>query len=103
MASLARPSPGNEPNRNVSKDGFAKTRPSRTCGFTIPGSGKSARQSDIPSLRKLQQFDQIMTAAGLWGELALDRVAPNLWEGKIKVESRWFTTRRITMLTRRCR
>jgi len=59
----------------------------RTCGFTIPRPGKDERQSDIPSLRKLQQFDQIMTAAGLWEELALDRVAANLREGKIKVEA----------------
>ena len=59
----------------------------RTCGFTIPRPGKPERQSDIPSLRKLQQFDQIMTATGLWGELALDRVAANLREGKIQVES----------------
>ncbi|MDH5626331.1 MAG: hypothetical protein OEY21_09510 [Nitrospira sp.] len=59
----------------------------RTCGFTIPRPGKPERQSDIPSLRKLQQFDQIMTAAGLWEELALDRVAANLREGKIQVES----------------
>jgi hypothetical protein len=59
----------------------------RTCGFTIPRPGKPERQSDLPSLRKLQQFDQIMTAAGLWEELALDRVAANLREGKIKVEA----------------
>ncbi len=59
----------------------------RTCGFTIPRRGKPERQSDIPSLRKLQQFDQIMTAAGLWEELALDRVAANLREGKVKVEA----------------
>ena len=59
----------------------------RTCGFTIPRPGKPERQSDIPSLRKLQQFDQIMTAAGLWEELALDRVAANLREGKIQVEA----------------
>ena len=58
----------------------------RTCGFTIPRTGKSERQSDIPSLRKLQQFDQIMTAAGLWEELALDRVAANLREGKVQAE-----------------
>jgi len=58
----------------------------RTCGFTIPRPGKPDRQSDIPSLRKLQQFDQIMTAAGLWEELALDRVAANLREGAIEVE-----------------
>ena len=59
----------------------------RTCGFTIPRPGKPDRQSDIPSLRKLQQFDQIMTTNGLWGELALDRVAANLREGNIKTES----------------
>ena len=59
----------------------------RTCGFTMPRPGKPDRQSDIPSLRKLQQFDQIMTANGLWGELALDRVAANLREGNIKTES----------------
>ena len=58
----------------------------RTCGFTIPRPEKSERQSDIPSLRKLQQFDQIMTAAGLWEELALDRVAGNLRQGKVQVE-----------------
>jgi hypothetical protein len=59
----------------------------RTCGFTIRRSGKSERQSDVPSLRKLQQFDQIMTDNGLWEELAVDRVAANLREGKIKMEA----------------
>jgi hypothetical protein len=58
----------------------------RTCGFTIPRPGKPERQSDIPSRRKLQQFDQIMTATGLWEELALDHVAANLREGKVKLE-----------------
>ena len=59
----------------------------RTCGFTIPIPGKPERQSDIPSLRKLQQFDQIMTAAGLWEELALNQVAANLREGKVQAEA----------------
>jgi len=59
----------------------------RTCGFTIPQAGKPERASDIPSLRKLQQFDQIMTANGLWGEAALDRVAANLRAGTVRVES----------------
>ena len=58
----------------------------RTCGFTIPRPGKPERRSDLPSLRKLQQFDQIMTDAGLWEELALDRVAANLREGKLQTE-----------------
>jgi hypothetical protein len=58
----------------------------RTCGFTIRRPGKTERQSDVPSLRKLQQFDQIMTANGLWEEVALNRVAANLREGKIEKE-----------------
>jgi hypothetical protein len=58
----------------------------RTCGFTIRRPGKTERQSDVPSLRKLQQFDQLMTANGLWGEVALNRVAANLREGKIEKE-----------------
>ena len=59
----------------------------RTCGFTIPRPGKPSRQSDIPSLRKLQQFDQIMTENGLWAELALDQVADNLRNGTVRAES----------------
>jgi hypothetical protein len=59
----------------------------RTCGFTIPRAGKPERVSDIPSLRKLQQFDQIMTQNGLWGEAALDRVAANLRAGTVQMES----------------
>jgi hypothetical protein len=59
----------------------------RTCGFTIPRVDKPERQSDIPSLRKLQQFDQIMAQNGLWAEVALDRVADNLRDGTVQVES----------------
>jgi hypothetical protein len=58
----------------------------RTCGFTIRRPGKPERQRDVPSLRKLQQFDQLMTANGLWEELAMDRVAANLREGRIERE-----------------
>jgi hypothetical protein len=58
----------------------------RTCGFTIRRPGKPERQSDVPSLRKLQKFDQLMTANGLWEELTMDRVAANLREGRIERE-----------------
>jgi hypothetical protein len=58
----------------------------RTCGFTIRRPGKPERQRDVPSLRKLQQFDQLMTTNGLWEELALNRVAANLWEGRFERE-----------------
>jgi hypothetical protein len=59
----------------------------RTCGFTLPQPGKPACQTDIPSLRKLQQFDQIMAENGLWAELALDQVADNLRNGTVQAES----------------
>ena len=59
----------------------------RTCGFTLPGQDGSYRQSDMPSLRKLQQFDQIMTDNGSWGDVAVDQVARNLKSGCVQVES----------------
>ena len=59
----------------------------RTCGFTLPDSNGQYRQSDVPSLRKLEQFDQIMTDNGLWSEVAVDQVARNLKSGCIQVES----------------
>jgi len=59
----------------------------RTCGFTLPDPNGPYRQSDMPSLRKLEQFDQIMTDSGLWGDAALDQVARNLKTGCIQVES----------------
>ena len=59
----------------------------RTCGFTLPDARCGYRQSDVPGLRKLEQFDQIMTARGLWGEAALEQVARNLREGRVQSES----------------
>jgi hypothetical protein len=59
----------------------------RTCGFTLPDPNGQYRQSDVPSLRKLEQFDQIMTTAGLWGDAAVDQVARNLKTGRIQAES----------------
>ena len=59
----------------------------RTCGFTLPDRELGYRQSDLPGLRKLQQFDQIMTAHVLWGQLGLDKVARNLKEGRVRAEN----------------
>jgi len=59
----------------------------RTCGFTLPDSRRGYRQRDVPSLRKLEQFDQIMTEHGLWSDLALDQVRWNLQESRIQGES----------------
>jgi hypothetical protein len=39
----------------------------RACNFTQP-TPNSVASTDIPSLRKLEQFDQIMTENGLWSE-----------------------------------
>ncbi|MBC8374045.1 MAG: transposase [Planctomycetes bacterium] len=58
----------------------------RTCGFTLPDPRRAYRQSDVPSLRKLEQFDQIMSENGLWGEAAVGQVAQNLKEGFVKLE-----------------
>jgi len=56
----------------------------RTCGFTLPDSRRGYRSTDVPSLRKLEQFDQIMTANDLWGHLAVDQVRTNLASGKLE-------------------
>lgn len=56
----------------------------RACGFTLPDKKAGYRQSDVPSLRKLEQFDQIMTDNGLWEQAALDRVAENLRKGLVR-------------------
>jgi hypothetical protein len=58
----------------------------RSCGFTLPDPRRGYRQSDVPSLRKLEQFDQIMSDHGLWGEAAVEQVAKNLKEDVIKLE-----------------
>ncbi len=59
----------------------------RVCGF----SHKQKYRTDyhyqqVPSLRKLEQFDQIMTNAGLWGRIKLSEVKTNLATGVIRPE-----------------
>jgi hypothetical protein len=61
----------------------------RACGFTLPRPHPGRLEvgsvsSDVPSLRKLEQFDQLMTAGGLWDRLALDAVKQNLASGRLK-------------------
>ncbi len=58
----------------------------RTCGFTYPRHSEPYRQSDIPSLRKLEQFDQILTQEGLWGQLKWEQVKRNIGNKVIKPE-----------------
>lgn len=56
----------------------------RTCGFTLPTPRQGYRHSDIPGLRKLQQFDQIMTQNGLWQKAAKIQVTDNLKKGRLR-------------------
>ena len=65
-----------------SNPGFA-----RTCGFTLPDETKGYRHSDVPSLRKLEQFDQIMADNGLWQKAAVGQVADNIKAGHLLIES----------------
>lgn len=62
----------------------------RACGFTIPQRGDNGleiyRQSDFPKLRKIEQFDQIMTDNGLWGEARAIQITSNFATGIIKPE-----------------
>ena len=68
----------------VSNPAFA-----RACGFTLPVRRDERlppayASSDVPSLRKIEQFDQILTARGLWDRLALEQVRQNLASGKLR-------------------
>lgn len=65
-----------------SNPGFA-----RTCGFTLPDELTGYRHSDVPGLRKLEQFDQIMTDNTLWEKAAVGEVAENLKTGRMRIES----------------
>ena len=73
------PEPEEVSDELLSNPGYA-----RTCGFTLPNLRQGYRQSDIPGLRKLQQFDQIMTQNGLWQKAAKGQVADNLKKGRLR-------------------
>lgn len=59
----------------------------RLCGFgyEIAEAGRVIRDN-TPSLRKLQEFDQVMTEAGLWGELKTKFVSESLASGRVAYE-----------------
>ena len=67
-----------------------KSNPSfaRVCGFVPKKNGKARayRYRHIPSLRKLEQFDQVMRQAGLWDRIKVSEVATNLQTGVIEQE-----------------
>lgn len=78
-----RPDPDSVYDELSSNPGYA-----RACGFTLPERRRGYRQSDVPSLRKLEQFDQIMSGAGLWRLIGVEEVRRNLREGVVEVERR---------------
>lgn len=75
------PTPENVRQMLVENPAFA-----RACAFTLPQPGRH-RQSDVPSLRKLEQFDQIMEQNGLWGDGKVTAVKENLKNGVVKPEA----------------
>lgn len=58
----------------------------RACGFTQPRPDGKYRQSDIPSHRKLQQFEQIMAARGLWAAVKVQTVGDNIRGGIVEIK-----------------
>lgn len=59
----------------------------RVCGF-IPKSGSDPYwQKHVPSLRKLEQFDQIMREYGIWNKIKTDEVIDNIKKGVVQKEN----------------
>jgi len=58
----------------------------RVCGFIPKGDNDQYWFKHVPKLRKLEQFDQIMTDYGLWDRLKIQEVIENIKQGIIKEE-----------------
>jgi len=58
----------------------------RVCGFAPKTEQDEYCFQHVPSLRKLEQFDQIMRECGLWEKIKWDEVRDNLENGVIKKE-----------------
>ena len=67
-----------------------KSNPSfaRVCGFSPKAKDKAGcyQQHQVPSLRKLEQFDQVMRQAGIWDQIKVSEVKTNFKTGIIKSE-----------------
>jgi hypothetical protein len=65
-----------------------KSNPSfvRVCGFAPKGEKDEYCSTHIPSERKLQQFDQIMSEWGIWDKIKIALVNENIKTGVIKIE-----------------
>ncbi|NNC45466.1 MAG: hypothetical protein HKN99_06245 [Winogradskyella sp.] len=60
----------------------------RVCGFSPANKSRSKgyQALQVPSLRKLQQFDQIMKQAGIWSDIKKSEIHKNISSGIIKPE-----------------
>ena len=67
-----------------------KSNPSfaRVCGFAPKEKGRSEpyHYCQVPSLRKLEQFDQVMRRAGVWEQIKVSEIKNNFQSGVIKEE-----------------
>ena len=59
----------------------------RVCGFIPNNSDQRYWHRNIPGLRKIEQFDQIMTEYGLWNRNKWQEVRRNIEQGIIKKEN----------------
>jgi len=59
----------------------------RVCGFTPKNNDGHYRQTDVPSIRKIQQFDMIMEKYGIWEMVKIEEVKQNLNENVIQKEN----------------
>jgi hypothetical protein len=59
----------------------------RLCGFGYALAEKGRVVTDsVPSLRKLEEFDQVMAEAGIWGAISTRTVRENLESGRVELE-----------------
>ncbi len=58
----------------------------RVCGFAPKGERDEYCSKHIPSERKLQQFDQIMSEWGIWDKIKIALVNENIQTGMIEIE-----------------
>jgi hypothetical protein len=67
---------------------FLTSNPSfaRVCGFMPKGADEQYSANYVPSLRKLEQFDQIMQEYGIWNRIKQDEVRRNIEQSIIKEE-----------------
>ena len=59
----------------------------RVCGFVPKEADDIYWHSHVPSLRKLEQYDQIMTEYGIWERIRLGEIEKNISSGVIRREN----------------